>query len=103
MSKSPFIYGNTVSLVSFTNREAELEKLYNNLVSGINTMLISPRRWGKSSLVEKTIGEIRKKELLRQIENFIKEGMIINSENNFVLTKKGKFFADRIAEEMFVL
>jgi hypothetical protein len=60
MSVSPFIYGNTVSAHSFTNREKDLEKLKNNLLNGINTMIISPRRWGKSSLVEKAILEINK-------------------------------------------
>jgi AAA+ ATPase superfamily predicted ATPase len=58
MQKSPFIYGNTVSETSFTNRESEVEKLKSNLLSGINTMIISPRRWGKSSLVEKVLLEI---------------------------------------------
>jgi uncharacterized protein len=62
MKSSPFIYGNTVSAGSFTNREAESEKLRTNLLNGINTMIISPRRWGKSSLVEKVIYEIKKKE-----------------------------------------
>jgi AAA+ ATPase superfamily predicted ATPase len=55
MSKSPFLFGTTVSVDSFTNREEEVEKLIKNLTQGINTMLISPRRWGKSSLVEKVI------------------------------------------------
>lgn len=62
MASSPFIYGNTVSNGSFTNREVEVEKLRSNLLNGINTMIISPRRWGKSSLVEKVILEITKKE-----------------------------------------
>ncbi len=62
MSISPFIYGNTVSVNSFTNREKELEKLKSNLLNGINTMIISPRRWGKSSLVEKTILDINNME-----------------------------------------
>ncbi len=55
MSKSPFLFGTTVSVDSFTNREEEVAKLTKNLTQGINTMLISPRRWGKSSLVEKVI------------------------------------------------
>ena len=55
---SPFVFGNVVSLQSFTNREEDLQKLKKNLVSGINTIIISPRRWGKSSLVEKGIAEI---------------------------------------------
>ncbi|MBN2777452.1 MAG: ATP-binding protein [Bacteroidales bacterium] len=62
MKRSPFIYGNTVSLESFTNREEETKKLYNNLVNGINTSIISPRRWGKSSLVEKVISDINNQE-----------------------------------------
>lgn len=58
MQTSPFVFGTLVHRQAFTNRELELKKLKNNLVSGINTMIISPRRWGKSSLVEKTIREI---------------------------------------------
>jgi hypothetical protein len=50
MGRSPFIYGSTVSQVAYTNREEQYKKLYGNLTQGINTMLISPRRWGKSSL-----------------------------------------------------
>jgi hypothetical protein len=49
MKDSPFIYGTTVSVHAFTNREAETEKLSSNLLNGINTTIISPRRWGKSS------------------------------------------------------
>jgi hypothetical protein len=58
MSKSPFLFGTTVSIDSFTNREEEVAKLTKNLTQGINTMLISPRRWGKSSLVEKVIHKL---------------------------------------------
>ena len=56
--KSPFIYGNTVSNDAFTDRTQESEKLSNNLLQGINTIIISPRRWGKSSLVEKVVNTI---------------------------------------------
>ncbi len=62
MKDSPFIYGTTVSIHSFTNREDETKKLRNNLLNGINTTIISPRRWGKSSLVEKVITDINKKQ-----------------------------------------
>ncbi|MEN9972502.1 MAG: hypothetical protein RIS20_849 [Bacteroidota bacterium] len=58
---SPFLFGRTVSNLGFTNREQDLDKLYKNLTQGINTMLISPRRWGKSSLVEKMILELQRK------------------------------------------
>lgn len=52
MENSPFIFGSTVSKIAFTNRHEESEKLLKNLENGINTILISPRRWGKSSLVD---------------------------------------------------
>ena len=59
--------------------------------------------WGIDILfVESEFGQLRKGELLKQIQKFINEGMIISSGNNFILTKEGKFFADRIASEMFV-
>ncbi|MFA6403898.1 MAG: hypothetical protein WCX31_20055 [Salinivirgaceae bacterium] len=61
MKDSPFIYGTTVSNHSFTNREVESAKLQSNLLNGINTTIISPRRWGKSSLVEKVIDDINTK------------------------------------------
>jgi hypothetical protein len=61
MKDSPFIYGTTVSTQSFTNREAEAAKLRSNLLNGINTTIISPRRWGKSSLVEKVVADIKRK------------------------------------------
>jgi len=59
MKSSPFIYGSIVSRRSFTNREKEIKKLTGNLLAGINTTIISPRRWGKSSLVEKVADSIR--------------------------------------------
>ena len=56
----PFQYGSTVSVDAFTNREQDVKKLKSNLLNGINTVIISPRRWGKSSLVEKTLLGIKK-------------------------------------------
>lgn len=60
MKNSPFIYGTTVINQAFINRKNEIRKLVENLTGGINTTLISPRRWGKSSLVEKAVATIIK-------------------------------------------
>jgi hypothetical protein len=49
--KAPFTYGNLATGYNFTNRKDEMARLERNFLSGINTILISPRRWGKSSLV----------------------------------------------------
>jgi hypothetical protein len=48
---SPFKFGNLVNDIYFINRKIEISRLQNNFQSGNNTILISPRRWGKSSLV----------------------------------------------------
>ncbi|VAW22215.1 FIG00896454: hypothetical protein [hydrothermal vent metagenome] len=51
--KSPFEFGKVIESNSFIDRTDEIEHLKVNFQSGINTILISPRRWGKSSLVQK--------------------------------------------------
>ena len=48
---SPFIYGKIVTGKTFTDREDEQKRLSDNVAAHINSVLISPRRWGKSSLV----------------------------------------------------
>lgn len=55
---TPFIFGKLAVDQNFTNRSAEIIKLKQNFISGINTILISPRRWGKSSLVKKAAMEV---------------------------------------------
>ncbi len=52
----PFVYGKIVAAEDFTDREKETAKLLANIGSLTNTAIISPRRWGKSSLVSKAIG-----------------------------------------------
>jgi len=52
--KSPFVFGKVVSENSFINRTKEIGRLSGNFESHINSILISPRRWGKSSLVKRT-------------------------------------------------
>jgi hypothetical protein len=49
--QNPFVYGEVVPAASFVDREAELERLTGDLLAGQKVFLISPRRYGKSSLV----------------------------------------------------
>ncbi len=59
---TPFIFGKLATGENFTDREAEQQRLIQNFRSGTNTILISPRRWGKSSLVHKSAQEAKKAE-----------------------------------------
>jgi uncharacterized protein len=49
--ETPFIYGKIAEGENFIDREYEKKLLERNILGHINTILISPRRWGKSSLV----------------------------------------------------
>lgn len=53
MENKPFVFGVATSGDNFTDREKETERLLLNFRHGVNTVLISPRRWGKTSLVQK--------------------------------------------------
>ena len=48
-----FVYGMAVSGNNFTNREKETRRIIANFEGGINTILISPRRMGKTSIINK--------------------------------------------------
>ncbi len=52
---NPFVYGEIVPLTAFVDREAELERLTADLSAGQKIFLISPRRYGKSSLVRQAL------------------------------------------------
>lgn len=54
----PFIYGMSVEGNNFTDREEETRRLKKDFENGINVILISPRRMGKTSLVKKVRSEI---------------------------------------------
>ena len=50
--KSPFKFGKVVTGKQFINRKDDINRIQNNISAGVNTVLISPRRWGKSSLMK---------------------------------------------------
>ena len=56
--RKPFIYGTSVGGENFTDRVKETKRLKLDFENGINTILISPRRMGKTSLVKKVISQI---------------------------------------------
>ncbi len=54
----PFIYGRLAEKESFIDRVDDRRELKNFLRHGINVILVSPRRWGKSSLVKTAMDEL---------------------------------------------
>lgn len=51
--ETPFVFGKLATDNNFTDREQETALLMQSFISLTNTIIISPRRWGKSSLVNK--------------------------------------------------
>ena len=52
---NPFVYGEIVPAAAFVDREVELDRLGRDLAAGQKVFLISPRRYGKSSLVRQAL------------------------------------------------
>ena len=61
--ENPFVFGKAAEGTYFTDRTEDAKRLHANLTHGINTILISPRRWGKTSLVKKVIAEINRPDI----------------------------------------
>src|SRR5438552_9263650 len=52
---NPFVYGEVVPGEAFVDRETELDRLVADLGNGQKVFLISPRRYGKSSLIRQAL------------------------------------------------
>ena len=59
----PFVFGVRVEGNTFTDRKEETNRLKMNFLYGVNTILISPRRMGKTSLVEKVCSLVENESL----------------------------------------
>jgi len=57
---NPFVYGEVVPTAAFVDREAEIDRLTRDLLAGQKIFLISPRRYGKSSLVRQALEAARR-------------------------------------------
>ena len=58
---NPFVYGEVVPPAAFVNRVVELDRLIADLASSQKIFLISPRRYGKSSLIQRAMASMRKR------------------------------------------
>jgi hypothetical protein len=58
---NPFVYGEVVPSEAFVDRDAELDRLVSDLGNGQKVFLISPRRYGKSSLIRQAFDALRRR------------------------------------------
>ena len=79
-NEAPFVFGVRVEGDTFTDRKEETNRLKMNFLYGVNTILISPRRMGKTSLVEKVSSMVECESLkIAKIDAFG-----CRSENDFI-------------------
>jgi hypothetical protein len=55
VTHNPFVYGEVVPAAAFVDRVAELDRLVGDLAAAQKVFLISPRRYGKSSLISRAL------------------------------------------------
>jgi hypothetical protein len=61
---NPFVYGEIVTSDAFADRDDERDRLRRDLASGQKVFLISPRRYGKSSLVRDVLRTLSREGVL---------------------------------------
>jgi uncharacterized protein len=59
VTRNPYHFGSPASSPYFCDREAEVADLEARMTDGIHVFLLGPRRYGKSSIVERAIGGFR--------------------------------------------
>jgi hypothetical protein len=55
VTDNPFVYGEVVPAAAFVDRVVELDRLLRDLTAAQKVFLISPRRYGKSSLIRRAL------------------------------------------------
>ena len=87
MMKNPFKFGTIVEEEFFTDRHQELQRIVHMMNSENHLVLISPRRFGKSSLVVKAIKQLDRPYVMLNLQQ------VINTED----------FAVKILKQVFKL
>jgi hypothetical protein len=64
MADNPFVYGEIVAAGAFADRDEEYHRLTEDLRAGQKVFLISPRRYGKSSLIRRSLDALAKERVL---------------------------------------
>jgi len=61
VTQNPFVYGEVVPASAFVDRIDELERLVGDLEAAQKVFLISPRRYGKSSLIRRALAAMARR------------------------------------------
>jgi oxygen-independent coproporphyrinogen-3 oxidase len=74
----------------------EKNKFNEYILTSLRTM------WGiDAAYIPEKFGEVAHVMVVSQLNDFVSEGLISKKGENFILTRKGRFLADRIARDLF--
>ncbi len=73
MKDNPFKFGTVVDGVHFTDREEEIAFISSHLRSENHLIMISPRRFGKTSLIRKILKESDRKHIYLDLQIVLSE------------------------------
>ena len=68
--QNPFVYGEVVPASAFVDRVDELDRLTEDLAASQKVFLISPRRYGKSSLIRRALAAMTRRGPHAQLVEF---------------------------------
>jgi hypothetical protein len=85
---NPFRFGGLALDDAFANREAEVQELKFDVLNGQDVVIFAPRRYGKSSLVWKTMQEL------------IADGVLV-AYVNLMTTPTSEKFAEKLAATIY--
>lgn len=97
--ENPFLFGKTVTDLFFTDREYETKCLLVNIESSINTIIVSPRRYGKTSLIknlETVVKDKKVKFVFIDIYNIRTEHEFYNRFSAKIIEATNSKFEERI-------
>ena len=61
VTQNPFVYGEVVPAAAFVDRVTELDRLVHDLAAAQKVFLVSPRRYGKSSLIRHALSAMARR------------------------------------------
>jgi len=102
---NPFQFGTIVSGENFCNREEELSSLKSYIRDGYSVWLYSPRRYGKSSLIQKAFSEIEGVKTIyfdlynvKSLDDFSKKYAALIAQNLFSWKQEIKKLTDKFSQ-----
>ena len=99
------VYNNSIYLRTLKNSEIPFEREELTGKDKLNEYLLTSLRtiWGMNiDFVKNNFGNDAAFELKKKLSLLIEEQLVEVKDNNFLLTRKGKYFADKISLQLFV-